>query len=409
MATTPASPKIHELNLDSMQVRNGSKGLLRKLKSDALGILSKIPFVAEKDESWRYTKPDLFPFSKIEISQPVALQLKDFFSGKNCSDAFTIFQNEEISDVTLINEVLDRNEGGLCSDTVSCLQLALASSLYHIRIEPGCIRKEVIELSCLPLNGALAAPAIVIEIGAGAEIHLIEDLKSVNNMFVFPRLEFVLGDNSNFSFTSIQRLPDSCTYLSRHRLHVGGDVNAEIFHVSSGAKVSRVDLDCRMLKPGSNININSIYIADGNRHIDFHTLQEHIASDCRSNLLSKGILRDASRSVNYGMIEVHERAQRTDAYQKNRNLILSPKARADSIPNLEIRANDVKCSHGASTGQISGEELFYLMTRGISTENSERLLVDGFLLDVLDKARADEKEFLKQAVFSGLNMRWNTL
>ena len=126
-----------------------------------------------------------------------------------------------------------------------------------------------------------------------------------------------------------------------------------------------------------------LYFGDDDQHFDHNTSQDHIAPDTGSDLLYKGALDERSRAAFRGIIRVHPGAQRTDAYQTNRNLLLSEEARADSLPNLEIEADDVRCSHGASVGQLDSEALFYLLSRGLSRQQAERLVVLGFLGDVM--------------------------
>jgi Fe-S cluster assembly protein SufD len=128
-----------------------------------------------------------------------------------------------------------------------------------------------------------------------------------------------------------------------------------------------------------------LYIANGEQHFDHQTLQDHISPHASSNLLFKGALTDQGRSVFRGLIRVHPKAQRTNAYQTNRNLILSNQARADSLPNLEIEADDVRCSHAATVGQLDEEEVFYLLSRGIPKIEAIRLVVFGFFSEVLDQ------------------------
>jgi len=128
-----------------------------------------------------------------------------------------------------------------------------------------------------------------------------------------------------------------------------------------------------------------LYFGDGDQHFDFNTSQDHVEPNTGSDLLYKGALDGNSRAVFRGIIRVHPGAQRTDAYQTNRNLLLSRGARADSLPNLEIEADDVKCSHGATVGELDAEAKFYLMSRGLSRVQAERLVVLGFLGEVLSK------------------------
>jgi Fe-S cluster assembly protein SufD len=133
-----------------------------------------------------------------------------------------------------------------------------------------------------------------------------------------------------------------------------------------------------------------VYFTDGSQHFDHRSLQDHIAPHCTSDLLYKGALRDSSRVVYSGLIRVAPGANGTDAYQTNRNVVLSDEAKADSIPNLEIENNDVRCSHAASVGPVDEDEIFYLQTRGISREEAERLIVTGFFQEVLDRVPLEE-------------------
>jgi Fe-S cluster assembly protein SufD len=186
-------------------------------------------------------------------------------------------------------------------------------------------------------------------------------------------------------YTSVQRYGAGVAHLSTDRLVAGRDAKITTLYTSFGADMSRADVQCRMRAPGSHIDMLGLYIADGNQHFDNQTLQDHLAPHASSNLLFKGALSDKGRSVFRGLIRVHPRAQRTDAYQTNRNLLLSDGARADSLPNLEIQADDVRCSHAATVGQLDEEEVFYLLSRGIPKVEAVRLVVFGFFAEVLEQ------------------------
>jgi Fe-S cluster assembly protein SufD len=131
-------------------------------------------------------------------------------------------------------------------------------------------------------------------------------------------------------------------------------------------------------------------LADGEQHFDHRSAQEHVAPNCKSDLLYKGALRDHSRAVYSGWVYVRPGAQKTDAMQTSRNIVLSEHAKADAIPNLEIEANDVKCGHAASVGPVDDEAIFYLQSRGIPHDEAERLIVSGFFQEVLDRVRITE-------------------
>jgi Fe-S cluster assembly protein SufD len=148
--------------------------------------------------------------------------------------------------------------------------------------------------------------------------------------------------------------------------------------------------------------VTGAYFADGSQHLDYDTYQLHAAPDTTSDFAFKGALRDSAATVWRGMIRVEEGAQKTNAYQENRNLLLSKTATANSIPGLEILANDVRCTHGATLSQVDREQLFYLMARGLPRAEAERLVVRGFFQDVLDRI---ELEPVREALGTALEAR----
>lgn len=203
-------------------------------------------------------------------------------------------------------------------------------------------------------------------------------------------VEIFAGEGARVHYVSLQRWGSGVVHLTTDRLVAGRDAKITTLYVALGADVTRADVQCRLTSPGAHVDMLGLYIAEGSQHMDHETLQDHIAPHASSNLLFKGALMDEGRSVFRGLIRVHPKAQRTDAYQTNRNLILSSKARADSLPNLEIAADDVRCSHAATVGQLDQEEIFYLLSRGIPKKEAIRLVIFGFFGEVLDQLELDE-------------------
>jgi Fe-S cluster assembly protein SufD len=197
--------------------------------------------------------------------------------------------------------------------------------------------------------------------------------------------EIVARDGAMVQYVTVQRLGRGTFYQSAQRTLASRDATIDTLNVALGASVSRVDLNARLLGPGASSEMLGLYFGDGDQHFDFNTSQDHVEPSTASDLLYKGALDGNSRAIFRGIIRVHPGAQRTDAYQTNRNLLLSPGARADSLPNLEIEADDVKCSHGATVGHLDEEAKFYLMSRGLDRVQAERLVVLGFLGEVLDR------------------------
>jgi Fe-S cluster assembly protein SufD len=223
---------------------------------------------------------------------------------------------------------------------------------------------------------------------AGSRVSYVDEILSddVDSQgFVSDAVEVIAEDGANVQYVSLQRLGRGVFYHSAQRTLASRDVELNTLNVTLGASVSRVDLNARMLGPGASSELLGLYFGDSDQHFDHNTSQDHVAPNTTSDLLYKGALDERSRSVFRGIIRVHPDAQRTDAYQTNRNLLLSENARADALPNLEIEADDVRCSHGATVGELDKELLFYLMSRGMNRQQAERLVVQGFLGDVLTR------------------------
>lgn len=198
-------------------------------------------------------------------------------------------------------------------------------------------------------------------------------------------VEIFSRGGAQVQYVSLQRMGEGGCYLANQRTLAERDSTLDTLNVALGGSVGRVDLNARLLGPGANSDMLGLYFGDAGQHFDFNTSQDHVAPNAHSDLLYKGALDGAARGIFRGIIRVHDGAQGTDAYQTNRNLILSDEAIATSLPNLEIEADDVRCSHGATVGQLDAEALFYLMSRGLGREQAERLVVLGFLGEVLSK------------------------
>jgi Fe-S cluster assembly protein SufD len=222
----------------------------------------------------------------------------------------------------------------------------------------------------------------------GSQVSFVDEVLSEDmekQTLVSNAVEVLAQDGAQVQYVSLQRLGRGAFYQSSQRTLAQRESTLDTLNVSMGASTSRVDLNARLLGPGANSDMLGLYFGDDHQHFDHNTSQDHLAPNTASDLLYKGALDAASRSVFRGIIRVHPKAQKTDAYQTNRNLLLSDHARADSLPNLEIQADDVKCSHGATVGQLDEESRFYLMSRGLSREQAERLVVLGFLGEVLSR------------------------
>jgi Fe-S cluster assembly protein SufD len=244
----------------------------------------------------------------------------------------------------------------------------------------------------LDADGAAVFPHTLLIAERGAEVTFID-------RYVSPDLErglsdaiteIVVGDGAHVRYASIQEWGNGVTHLSVQRTRLGRDADFRSLAVGFGASLARAEVEAVLAEPGGFSELLGVFFADEDQHFDHRSLQDHVASNCTSDLLYKGALLDRSRAVYSGWVHVRSDAQKTIAMQTSRNMVLSEHAKADAIPNLEIEANDVRCGHAASVGPVEEETLFYLQSRGIPRDEAERLVVTGFFQEVLDRVMLDE-------------------
>ena len=238
------------------------------------------------------------------------------------------------------------------------------------------------------------ARASLIEEYASPQADTVAYSNAVTELFVEP--------NAKLEYVSLQNLSRETWHFASHHARVERDAELDWVAGGFGSKKGKTRIQNDLNGRGATSRVTGAYFADGEQHLDFDTFQEHIAPDCESDFAFKGALRDHATAVWRGMIRVEKDAQKTNAYQECRNLMLSPTTHAVPIPGLEILANDVRCTHGATVGRVDREQLFYLMARGLPRAEAERLIVRGFFQDVLDRI---ELEPVREAVTAALEAR----
>ncbi len=248
-----------------------------------------------------------------------------------------------------------------------------------------------------PLHSVLWAPAraglrlsrVLVVLDRDAELTFVHESASPTeaegNAIHAGTVELVVGDGAKLTFVELQNWGEHVWNLTHERARVGRDGRLDWSFGAVGSRLTKNFTSLDLQGQGAEGRMSGFYFADGVQHLDHDTQQNHLAPNTTSDLLFKGALVGRSRSVWQGMIYVAPGAQKTDGYQANRNLLLSPQARADSIPGLEILADDVRCTHGATVGQLEAEPVFYLMTRGLPRAEAERMVVDGFFAPVLER------------------------
>ena len=256
----------------------------------------------------------------------------------------------------------------------------------HLRVPRGRVLAEPVVIThTLEAHGVACFPRLVIDAGEDSEITVIERFVSDDSVsaIVLPVLRVRAAQAARVKYLSVNELGSRVWQIANQQATGERDSSTLLSTVALGGDYARVRTHARLTGQGGSTRQVALYFADGTQTHDFRTTQEHIAPKTTADLLFKGALNDAARSVYTGLIKIGPEARGTQAFQTNRNLTLSAGAWAESVPNLEIETNDVKCSHASTIGPIDEEQRFYLESRGIQPEIAERLVVLGFFDEVL--------------------------
>jgi Fe-S cluster assembly protein SufD len=241
-------------------------------------------------------------------------------------------------------------------------------------------------------DGSLVLPRSIVVAEPGSEVTVFEEHLSPNGVGATAASalhEVFVGEDARATVVSLRYWGQTVRAFASHRFHVqrGGRLTSLV--ASLGGAVTKAFVRADLLGPGAESQMFGLLFGRAKQHFDHTTIQDHFAPHTTSNLLYRAALRDEARSVYAGLIHVRPEAVRADAYQANRNLILSKEARADSLPKLEIETDDVRCTHGATVGPVDEEQTFYLMSRGLPRTEAERMIVEGFFEDVITSAREE--------------------
>lgn len=236
---------------------------------------------------------------------------------------------------------------------------------------------------------ALTAPRVLVVVEEGADASVVEHQTSLDGgRLVLPLVELDVAARARLAYTTAQELSPETWQMESLVARVGQEGTLVAAAVALGGGYARLRTDCRLDGRGASGDLLAAYFGEDDQTLDFRTFQDHRAPDTHSDLLFKGAVGGRSRSIYTGLITVRPDARGTNAYQTNRNLKLSDEAWAESVPNLEIQNNDVRCSHASTVGPIDEDQRFYLESRGVPPEVAERLVVSGYFADVLDRMPA---------------------
>jgi Fe-S cluster assembly protein SufD len=411
-----------------------------RLRESAMERFAELGFPSVKEEEWKYT--NVAPISKLDFAKT------QFVSSKVTAAEVTRLGCPEAanSQLVFVNGVLREDLSSTSELPAGVVAMNLSQALLEEE-HRELIREHLARTVDYNTNGFIALNTAMIS--GGAFVHIprnVELEQPLSLLFIaeadsdevaaFPRvlviaeessratiIESYAGIGEGTSFTNavveidlkagarlehykIQRESSAAFHVATTGANLGPNSSYDSTTINFGARLSRHDIGIKMDHEGAECWVDGLYVVSSGQHTDTHSVIDHRQPHCTSHQLYKGILDGKSRAVFNGKIFVRHGAQKTDAMQTNKNLLLSNEARVDTKPQLEILADDVKCAHGAAVGQIDEDELFYLETRGIHTELARNLLTYGFAEEVIGKIKLESiREQLDAAVLNRLNAR----
>ncbi|MGD0090203.1 MAG: Fe-S cluster assembly protein SufD [Planctomycetota bacterium] len=393
-----ASPLTSEA-LTARATEAGEPGFITDRRLKALAQYQALPMPGRRDEVWRRVDLSGLDLGAAVVRAP-AEGLLELSTPSAAARARQVFWGTAQQAWTAIPEVLQRYwsaEASAAGDTGTPGDGRKFQALNQALWDSGCVCHvpQGVEVE-LPFraqfntrdgaDGIFPHNLVVLEEGAAATLlEVYNSPRPAQRGLCCPQTEVFLGQGASLRYILLQAAGPEAVYIGAHRVRQYAESKLTLVSAHLGARLEKVLLSTTMLAPRAQANLAGLYCGTGAQQIHLDTLQHHVAPECNSDLLFKGALDGRARGVYRGMIRLEPQAQKTDAYLKDRTLLLSGDARMDTIPGLEIQANDVRCSHGATAGQIDPDMLFYLMSRGLPRDVAKRLVLDGFFEEVIQR------------------------
>jgi len=424
---------ISNFNKFEKSLNGQSESAFHKIRKNAFEKFRELDFPTRKNEEWKYTpiSPILnYNFAEgtdrtLSISQikpylikKLKVSLIVMLNGKYHKELSRLqpeaegvlidsFENALISKQQLITDHFSKyaelRNGFIALNTAFARDGVVIVVPEEMNIENPV---HILNISGEGSNNVIAQPRNLVLLGKNSHAKFIESYHSISGSPNFSNVvtEIVIGENSYLEHYKIQEENTASFHINWTQVEQKNGSNFTTYTVSLGGAITRNDLDTVLDGENCQANLYGLYLIDGTQHIDNHTLIDHAKPNCQSNELYKGVLNNKSRGVFNGKVFVRKDAQKTNAYQSNKAILLSKEAMVDTKPQLEIYADDVKCSHGAAIGQLDDESVFYLRSRGIGEEMAKAVLVRAFANDVFDEIKLDALHgHLNELVHNKLN------
>ena len=417
MVQEQAQEGSFQLNLEKLYLlATQEEDALNKIRSKAWDHFLEIGLPTKKTEPYKYVRlRQLFPqiYSEAKLSSISKDQIEELVYPE-CKQSFIVFINGYYCEkdsclVGISNKVVitdlsraSRTYGAFLNnhwakamqgevDAFAALNAATHKKGLFIYVPPGVTIEnpiQIIQIIDPGINNPIIVPRIQVFAGKSAEFQIISSLSihSEGSYGINQVVDFSLDENSRVKFThTVLNQNESIWHFDAVRATLKRNSHFQSINVTDGSYRYRNDYHIILAQEGCEAELDGITMLSKSKEVHTHVFMDHQAPNCRSRQLFKSVLKDSSRGSFEGKIFVRQAAQKTDAFQLNNNLLLSEKAHADSKPNLEIFADDVKASHGATVGRLNQEQIFYLKSRGFSEMDAQSLLIAGYCKDIIDR------------------------
>jgi Fe-S cluster assembly protein SufD len=389
----------------------GGPDWLRQRREAAAERVSASPLPTTEEEVWRYSRIGELDLDRYHLGEPAPVdprtlpQVQAVLGHYADWAAIVVVHNGRIAHVdtrshaddnrhVYVGALADHPEGasllGSASpdavDLFAEMNNAFAADPLAVVIDPGYeLGAPIVVVHWNQGDGTAAFPRLVVRAGANSQATVVEHvLSSDESLLVAPTVEIVVERDARLGYLNVQQLGVNSWQLASQSSTVDVGATFTASAAAFGGRSARQRTDCRLVGRGATGVLQALYFGNDEQLLDFRTFQDHAARDTTSNLLFKGVVDDEAKAVYTGLIHVRPDARGTNAFQTNRNIKLSDDAWAESVPNLQIENNDVKCSHASTVGPVDEDQRFYLESRGLHPSQAERFIVAGFFDEVLD-------------------------
>lgn len=391
----------------------GNNVQLSTLRKNALDVFIKRGFPTTKDEAWRHT--NLADVMRVNYQLPPEHPDEAGLEPTLLNDAWIIMlvNGRFIAEQSIINELppgltiqslaraVDEDPDlinllgtDLEDDPLAALNTALWQGGLYIHVAKGASIERPLQIihisSTVDDEAIIVSPRLLVQAEENSYLTIFEEQLSNAGAITLTNsvTDLHLAAGANVEYVQLQQEASTSARITMIQSTQNRDSKLTLFTANIGGALARTDVVCKLIEPGANVSLNGYYLVRGRQHMDIHSRIEHQAPNCTSSENYAGILDEQGRGVFNGRVLVHPDAQKTDASQLNHNLILSDGALVNTNPQLEIYADDVKCNHGSSVGQMDEESIFYLRSRGLDEKSALQLLIRGFATEPLSGVKS---------------------